>query len=183
LQFFCFLATKAHFSSSWTSRVEGGKGHQLVVGGLRVDAGLACQPGDGVLVDAHQPGGLADAAAVGEVSEDGQDFVVGEFGIEQRCALELGEAGLAGAAVEQAMSGPGEVSDDEEVVLAASAVEVAVGILAAEAVEVVRGGHASSEAEGSWRMRVWTTSLPIARILFNLYRTPPFFGAGTLLYL
>ena len=35
-QFFCFLPTNAHFSSNWTSRVSGGKGHQLVVGVLGV---------------------------------------------------------------------------------------------------------------------------------------------------
>jgi hypothetical protein len=42
--FFCFLPTKAHFSSNWTSRVQGGKGHPLVVGGLGVPADLPGQP-------------------------------------------------------------------------------------------------------------------------------------------
>jgi hypothetical protein len=76
---------------------------------------LTGQPCDRILVDPHQPGGLADAAAVGEVLEDGQDFVVRELGVEQRCALELGGPSLTGVAVEQAVVGLAEVVADREV--------------------------------------------------------------------
>ena len=66
-QFFCFLATNDHISSSWTSRVSGGKGHELVVGVPGVLSGLAGQPHDGVAVDADEPFGLADAVALDQV--------------------------------------------------------------------------------------------------------------------
>ena len=103
------------------------------MGGLGVLAGQQGQPGDGVLVDPDQPGGLADAAALGEVLQDRQDLVVRELGVEQRRPLELGEPGLAGVAVEQAVVGLAEVVADREVAGAAPAVVGAVGVLAAEA--------------------------------------------------
>ena len=73
------------------------------MGGLGVPAGQEGQPRDGVLVDPDQPGGLADATALGEMLEDRQDLLVREFGVEQRRALELGEPGLTCVAVEQAV--------------------------------------------------------------------------------
>src|SRR5678816_2421283 len=65
-QFFCFLATNAHFSSNCTSVVLGGKGDQLVVELLGVIAGQSGVAGDGVGVDAGQPGGLACADSLGD---------------------------------------------------------------------------------------------------------------------
>ncbi len=62
-----FLATNDHFSSNWTSVVRGGKGDQLVVGRLGMLARLAGEAGHGVAVDSHEPLGLADAAALGDV--------------------------------------------------------------------------------------------------------------------
>jgi hypothetical protein len=130
------------------------------------------KPRDRVLVDPDQPCGLADATALGQVLQDCEDLVVGQFGVEQRRALELGEAGLAGPAVEQPVSCLAEVVDDQEVVPAPLAVGVAVGVLAAEAAEVVRG-HESSWTGPGQRIRSRTASLYIGRILFNSYRTPP----------
>jgi hypothetical protein len=104
------------------------------------------QARDGILVDPHQPSSLADATAFGQMLQDGQDLVVRELGVEQRGALELGEPGLADFAVEQPMASFAEVIDDEDVPLAPSAVPVAVGILAAEASEVVCG-HGGSRAD------------------------------------
>src|SRR6185437_12078369 len=65
----------------------------------------------------------------------------------------------------------------QEVVPAPSAVGVAVGVLAAEAVEVVRG-HEAPWADPCRRVRSWTSSLPIGRIPFNTDRTPPGFQTG-----
>src|SRR3954464_3031334 len=65
-QFFSFLATKAHFSSNWTSRVRGGKGDQFVV---EVPGVLACelaQAADAAPVHLAEPAGLADAAPLGD---------------------------------------------------------------------------------------------------------------------
>ena len=45
-QFFSFLATKAHFSSNWTSRVRGGKSDHLVVEVAGVLPGDSAQAAD-----------------------------------------------------------------------------------------------------------------------------------------
>ena len=143
MQFFCFWPTNAHFSSNWTSRVAGGKSHDLVVGILGVLTGQECQPGDGVLADPHQSGGLSGPAAVVEVLQDPQDLVVGEFGVEEGRPLELGVPGLTGLAVQEAVVILAVVAADGEVAGAAAAVFRAVRVVAAMPREVVRG-HGSS---------------------------------------
>jgi hypothetical protein len=140
------LPTNAHFSSNWTSHVAGGKSHDLVVGVLGVLTGQECQPGDGVLGDAHQSGGLAGPAAVVEVLQDPQDFVVGKLGVEEGSPLELGEPSLAGLAVQEAVVVLAVVAADREVAGAAAAVLRTVRVLAAMEREVVRG-HGSSWIE------------------------------------
>ena len=66
-----------------------------------------------------------------------------QLGVEERRPLELGEAGLADSTGEQPVASLTEVVDDEDVVLAPPAIEVARGILAAKAAEVVCGHGAS----------------------------------------
>src|ERR1700751_6034788 len=90
-----FLATKAHFSSSWTSWVEGGKGHEFVVAVLGVVAGPQGVADDGVLVHPRQAGRLAHAAAVLQVAEHVEGFGTGQAGAEKGAALAVGEAPLA----------------------------------------------------------------------------------------
>jgi hypothetical protein len=108
-----------------------------VVGVLPGGAG---QSDDGVAVDADEPPGGADAAALVEVLEDGVGLLLGQVAAVQRRALALGEAGPAGVAVELAgLLVLAESAADREVTGAASAVERAVRILAAEAGEVVHG--------------------------------------------
>ena len=102
------------------------------MGGLGVLSGQEGQSGDRVL-DAHEPGGLSDAAPLGQVPQDGQGLVVRELGVEQGCGLELGESGLTSLAVGEAMPGLAEVIDDEEIAEVALPVGVAFGVLAAEA--------------------------------------------------
>src|SRR4051812_33992909 len=137
-QFFCFLLTNDHFSSNWTSRVRGGKSHELVmsvVGMLSDDSG---QSSDGVGIDADQASGASDTTALVEVLEHGESRLFREVAVEQSRALALGEAVLAGLAVEQsdvallAIAGA-----DREVPGVARAVEGALGVLTAEACEVV----------------------------------------------
>jgi hypothetical protein len=138
LQFFCFLATNDHISSNWTSRVSGGKGHELVVCVPGVLSGPACQPHDGVAVDTDKTLGLADAIALDQVFEDGDCLLRGQAGMGQRGALALGEAGLARPAVEQSDVVVLTVAvADREIAGITSTVERAIGILAAEAREVV----------------------------------------------
>jgi hypothetical protein len=148
-QFFCFLSTKDHFSSSWISVVFGGKSHEFVVELSRVFARLEGQAGDGVLADPDQACGLSGAAAISEVGEDGKDLVLGESGVEERCGLAFAEAVLAGATVEEAVLLLGAVVHaDGEIAVAAKAIVGAVGVEAAEAVEVVhRRGTGTDQAE------------------------------------
>src|SRR3954449_11715078 len=93
---FSFWKTKPHFSSSWTSRVSGGKGHQLPVEGLGMGAGFGDVARDCVLIYLHQATGGAGPAALSDVVQDGMDLRVGQPGLLQDGALTLGEAGLAG---------------------------------------------------------------------------------------
>src|SRR5262249_51174744 len=77
-------------------------------------------------------------------------------GAVQRRALALGEPGLAGAAVEQAvLVGLAEVTADGQVVVPPLAVVGALGALAAEAGQVLLHGGASvilgRTWPGSWR--------------------------------
>ena len=45
------------------------------------------EPGHRVLVEPDEAGGLADAAPLGQVPQDGQDLLVGEPGVEEGVPL------------------------------------------------------------------------------------------------
>src|SRR3954469_16979100 len=107
-QFFSFLATKAHFSSNWTSRVRGGKGDQLVVEVAGVPSGGPAQAADGAAIHLTEPAGLSDAAPLGDVLQDRFDLLRREPRGEERRPLPLGESGLAVPATEHApgLAGP-----------------------------------------------------------------------------
>ena len=98
----------------------------------------AGQASDGVGIDADQASGGANATALVEVLEHGEGLLLGEVAVEQGRALALGEATLAGLAVEQpdvvllAITGA-----DREVAGVPSSVESAIGFLATKAREVV----------------------------------------------
>jgi hypothetical protein len=131
------LPTNDHFSSSWTLVVEGGKLHELVVESAGVAAGGRRVGGDGVLADADQPAGLAHAAALGQVRQHGGRLLGRQAGVEQRRALALGEAGLAGAAAQQAPAVRAVAGRHRQVAGAALAVVGAVAVQAAEAAQVI----------------------------------------------
>jgi repressor of nif and glnA expression len=93
-----------------------------------------------VAVDPHQAFGLADAAPLLEVLEDGRGLLPGQVRAEQRGALAFGEAIAAGAASEEADRGVLAVATgDGEVFAAPDAVLGTSGIQAAELREVVHG--------------------------------------------
>ena len=103
-------------------------------------AGPAGPPGDGVAMDADEPAGLPGAVALGEVVEHRAGLVVREMRAEERGALAFGEAVFAGVAVEQAeVMVLAVAAADGEVSGVALAEQGAIGILAAEASEVVHG--------------------------------------------
>ena len=114
-----------------------------------VGAGLEGIADDGVLIDARQAGGLPDAAAVLEVSEDGEGFVVRQSCAEQGRALALGEARLAATAGEHAPLLVRAVAEGgAEVAWAAPAVVGALGVLAAKPVKVFHEGGPPKNVEG-----------------------------------
>jgi hypothetical protein len=131
-----------------------------VVGVVADGAG---QSDDGVAMDADEAPGLSDAAALVEVLEDGAGLVLGHAAVEQRGALALGEAGLARRTVQQpdvvvlAVAGA-----DGEISVVALPVGGAVGILAAEAGEVVHSAAASQQA--GW-VEVWVSESEMLDIL------------------
>jgi hypothetical protein len=151
-QFFSFLKTKDHFSSSCRRVVWGGKAHEFVVSRPGVIPGQPAQAHDGVAVDADEALGLADAAAVVEVGEQGAGLVLIEPGGEQGRALAFGEAPLAELAVEQAALVRPVACPDRDVAGAALAVTFAPGVEAAEAIQVVHvrlGWRASVDSRPS----------------------------------
>src|SRR5262249_49365393 len=108
---------------------------------------------DVVGIDADEPAGGADAASLVEVLEHGEGLVVGEMTVEQGRPLPLGEAALAGVAVEQADVIPFAVAGaDREGADATPRVEGAARVLAAEAREVIhavgRSGQRGAEIGG-----------------------------------
>jgi len=136
-QCFSFLVTKDHFSSNWTSRVLGGKSHELVVEVLGLATRLQGQADDGVLVDAGQAAGLADADPLLQVGKDGEGFLLREVAVKQGRALQLAKAVLAGAAGEVTALGRAVAKGDAEVAQTTLAILSTVRILAAEVLEVV----------------------------------------------
>jgi hypothetical protein len=125
------LPTNAHFSSNWTSRVAGGKSHDLVVGAFGVLASQKRQPGDGVLTDPHEPSGLSGTTAIREVLKDVRDLVVRELGVEVGGTLELGEPSLAGVAVQEPVIPLAVVAADRKVAGATPAMLGTVRIVTA----------------------------------------------------
>jgi len=112
--------------------------------------GLACQPHDGVAVDADEPLGLADPVALDQVFEDRDGLLGGQVRVGQRGPLAFGEAGLTGVAVEQAdLFALAVTIADREVAEVALAVERAIGVLAAEAREIVHGRRPIEMPTGS----------------------------------
>ena len=110
-------------------------------------AGGAGQADDSVAMDADQAAGLSDAVALGEVMEHGAGLLVGHAAVEQRGAFALGEAGLAGVAVEQADVVVLAVAiADGEVSITASPIGGTVGVLAAEARKIIHSDWASRPA-------------------------------------
>jgi hypothetical protein len=94
------LATNAHFSSNWASRVFGGKSDQFVVKVAGVISGDSAQTADCAAIDLAKSSGLADATPLGDVVQDGLKCLGREPGIEVRRPLPLGKTGLASAAPE-----------------------------------------------------------------------------------
>jgi hypothetical protein len=128
------LATNAHFSSNWASRVLGGKSDQFVVKVAGVISGDSAQTADCAAIDLAKSSGLADATPLGDVVQDRLKRLRRKPGVEVRRPLPLGESILANAAPEHpplllgaVATGHGQISGSPLAILGA------VGIEAAEA--------------------------------------------------
>jgi hypothetical protein len=144
------LKTKDHFSSSWTSWVEGGKGHEFVVALAGVLAGLQGVADHGVFIDTAQASSLADATAVLEVPEDIESLLVGESAAEESRPFAFGETGLAGTAGEHTPLLARTVAEaNAEVALATQAISRAVGVLTAEQIQAFHEQH-HNKSSGWW---------------------------------
>jgi hypothetical protein len=109
-----------------------------------VRAGQTAVADHGVAVHPDQPGGRPHAAPLGEVVEEREGFVVGQFRAEQGRPFPLREPVAAGAAVEQTMLLLFAVSaTDRQVTVPTLAVVEASLVLAAEAGKVLIHGGTS----------------------------------------
>jgi hypothetical protein len=132
------LATNAHFSSNWISRVFGGKSDQFVVKVAGVISGDSAQTADCAAIDTAKSSGLADATPLGDVVQDRLKRLRRKPGVEVRRPLPLGKTGLANAAPEHSplllgavATGHGQISSPPLSMFRA------IGIEAAEAREVI----------------------------------------------
>src|SRR5512135_2989369 len=134
-----------------------------------MSSGGVGQADDGVGLDADEAAGLSDAVALGQVVEDGDGRLLGESAAVQRGALAFGEASAAGVAVELAiLLGFAVTAADREIAGVASAVKRTVGILAAEAFEVVhRAGRPGRPGQDEIRRWERMTTLILRRIPHN----------------
>jgi hypothetical protein len=137
-QFFSFLATNAHFSSNWASRVFGGKSDELVVKVAGVLAGQSAQTTDRAAIHLAKSTGLADATPLGDVVQDRRELLGRQSRAKVGRPLPLGKADLANAAPEHASllmravaTGHGQISGPPPAMLGA------VGIEAAEPREIL----------------------------------------------
>jgi hypothetical protein len=138
------LPTKAHFSSNRTSRVSGGKSHDLVVGVLGAFAGQAGQANDSVAMDTHEACGGPDATSFLEMAKDRHDRVVGELGAEEDGPFVLRERVSAAIAAEESVSALlAEAVVDREVSGVASPEGRTSGVWTAEPGEVFHRHEAS----------------------------------------
>jgi hypothetical protein len=128
------LATNAHFSSNWASRVLGGKSDLLVVKVAGVISGDSAQTADRATIDLAESSGLSDATPLGDVVQDRLERLRREPGVEVRCPLPLGKSIFANAAPEHPPLLPGAVATGHGQISGSPlAILEAVGIEAAEA--------------------------------------------------
>src|SRR5262249_12294404 len=131
----------------------GRAGDQLIVRGAGMLAGGAAVAADSIGVDLDQARRLEDAAALADVLEDRSGLVLRQVSPVQRRPLAFGEAGAAGAAIEESkLAGLAESTGDGEVSGVATAEVGTLRILATEAREVVHGLRSELEREARTRL-------------------------------
>src|SRR5512135_1815387 len=125
-----FWPTKAHFSSTWTSRVRGGKGPEFLVHRFGMSPGLSAGACDGVLIHSHQAAGGPRPAALADVIQHVEDRRVGQSCLLQDRPLAFREAGLTSAAGDHADPlAPATPAPEGEISMAPAAGIGAVGML------------------------------------------------------
>jgi hypothetical protein len=166
------LATKDHFSSNWTSRVRGGKSHELVVDLVRVATGQPAVAHYRVAVHLHEPFGLADAAPLGQVLQDRDGLVLGETRLIKGGPLPFGEATTARAAFQDPiLLSHTATAMNAEVQTTPSAVILTRGVEAAETGEIVHDKFRSCKAAATQSTRhnavTYNRGKPFGKLLWD----------------
>ena len=120
---------------------------------------------DGVFADTGEACGLADAATLSQVSEDGTGLLRCQASVEQGSALAFGEAGLAGGAAQESAAVWAVPHGHGEVAVVAFAVVSTVGIQTTKAAEIVSGpslAHALLRKWAGYRTTADDTTAPVA---------------------
>ncbi|QJW96686.1 hypothetical protein FTUN_4245 [Frigoriglobus tundricola] len=148
-QFFSLRPTKSHFSSNCTSRVVGGKSHELVVQRAGMLAGPSDVPGHRIGMNPGEPCGLAGPDPFGHVSQNRGHPRGRQSGVEQWGALALGEPGLAGPAPEHPRLVRPITGRHGQVPVVPFPMVGTMGIEATEAAQVVHDGSQSVGANAN----------------------------------
>jgi hypothetical protein len=116
--------------------------HFLVVEELGMFAEPLDETLDGVATELAQPGGGADAAAIGEMLGDGHEFVFAGSQAEQGSVGAFGEVRVAANAVQTANTMPtAGPAMQTQVASVALAIERAIGVGAGQVCVVLRAHH------------------------------------------
>jgi hypothetical protein len=105
---------------------------------LGVLAGAKAVANDRIFTYPDQAAGLADPAALGDVSQDRYHTFLGQAGVEQRGAFALGKAGLTDLAIEEAALFGAVAHADRQIAARPLAVVGTVGVLTTKTAQVIR---------------------------------------------
>ena len=132
--------------------------------------------GDGVLIDIHQAAGGPGPAALADVAQDIEGLRIGQAGPLKDGALALGEAGLAGAAVDHADAfGFAAVAAEGEITVAPEPCVGAAGILATEVLDGLHAGTPRSQRTESKPFVLIAPAFVIMTMPLSSSQTPPKF--------
>ncbi|QJW98079.1 hypothetical protein FTUN_5659 [Frigoriglobus tundricola] len=171
-QFFSLRPTKSHFSSNCTSRVVGGKSHELVVQRAGMLAGPSDVPGHRIGMNPGEPCGLAGPDPFGHVSQNRGHPRGRQSGVEQWGALALGEPGLAGPAPEHPRLVRPITGRHGQVPVVPFPMVGTMGIEATEAAQVVHDGSQSVGANAN-REAESLTIPPVTRARLRRHHRRP----------
>lgn len=112
-------------------------------------AGQQAVADHGVFVHPDQATGLPHAAALGDVGEHRDDFVLRQAAVEQRGAFALGKPGLAALAIQQPALLAAIPATHGQIAVSALAVVGAVSVLTAKGREIIHDNSSLESIPGA----------------------------------